>query len=762
MQQHSLRQQQQQQFNREPQHSDLTCHWPIIHADAGSETSTLANNSISKLYDRRQSSETQNTAQNQPMAAPGGFPRNGSSFSYIMKAWKWEFSNCFLFVVAIFAILATLYPHNGQRVPDWPFSITINALLSIYALWFKTSVLFVTVSALGQLQWCWYSSERPLIDILRYNEAQSGPWGSFRLLMAHKFKQPLAAFGAIIIIITIAVDPFAQQLVSPTDCSFVLDSDEATIPATTRFDGVASMYEGFNTEAPVGTTTAFPSDFISSILSGLHASSVTPDFHCTTGNCTFADTYRTLGVCAACNDISNELTFSKTCTSYESVYTNGSVSMNTTSSSSMDCQITGITGKSDTTTSLLILPPFAAPYNLSVTFSELQADRQNAQDVFTASFNTSYMNHDGGLVELGNNLVVLLGKTSATNWRPYDSQEIADCNTTSAAQTWPCQGYGAATCQMRPCIREYNATITAGKLGENLVGQTDFYQQWGVGTGIPGLKAANVSGWSGDISQGPSWFGLVDTGCLSQSQRENLTAAGLNTSSRWIPYDVEFPLNVSISKNASFPQSLLETQCLYLFKQGFLVDLWAYLLDELFNGTVSVSGANFNPQSLNSPLNPLPGATGISGPPELVWMYNGGSVNLDQVSAVFQRLAETLTLFVRSNGNADYSDPGKGQTFHYATCIQVHWNWIALPVILSVATILFFALVVASCRERSSLWKASPLALLFHGPAGADWVGNVGEHNLSEVTGMEKMSEGTTVILNQDGRKLEVVQRKDY
>lgn len=85
--------------------------------------------------------------------------RRNDNFKLFLVVWKWEFVNSFLLVVAVFAILATLYPHNGQPVPQWPLSITINALLSIYAVWFRASVIFVTAAGIGQLQWQWFSSE---------------------------------------------------------------------------------------------------------------------------------------------------------------------------------------------------------------------------------------------------------------------------------------------------------------------------------------------------------------------------------------------------------------------------------------------------------------------------------------------------------------------------------------------------------------------------------------------------------------------------
>lgn len=675
--------------------------------------------------------------------------------THAIRSWKLEWLNCVLIIVAIFAIFATLYPHDGQRVPDWPFSITINALLSIYSLWYKASVLFVTVSALGQLQWSWYSSERPLIDIMRYSDAGSGPWGSFRLLIANKLKHPLAAFGAVIIITTIAVDPFTQQLISPIDCSYALDSDEATLPATTRFDGVLNMYQGPLTGAPFRSLASFPSSFIYAVQSGLHDSSHIPSFQCSTGNCTFADTYRTLGVCSACDEIGDQLTFTKVCLS------DGPRKL----TAGMDCKMTGQVGAMNLTTSLLMHEANVDPHNISIVYTEFKADRQPPGAVFTALSNRSYIEHSGGPIEIGSDFIVILGRTTQTNWRPFDAQRVLNCSDVSNENTWPCKGYGAARCKLRPCIREYNATIEAGKLTENLVSQTDLDQKWGIGP---------PEGEAGTVSDDASWLGLLDTSCVSVSQLESLEAAGYDTRDRWVPYDVDFPLNASSTpKDAPFPQSLLEAKCLYLFRRKFLVDLWADLLNQLLQGTVVVRQANRANHPNGGPSTPMPGEIGLSGPAQLVWLYDGGSVDLARVRDVAGRLADTLTLYVRAHGHPAYSDPARGRTLHYAVCIRVHWGWLVLPAVLGAATVAFLALVAAGCgcggpAERGAppppppLWKASPLAPLFHGPGGADWAVAGGEtaarHDLSRVRGMERVAEETTVILDRDKGRLEVVR----
>ena len=60
-----------------------------------------------------------------------------------------EIGACLLFMIAFVAIIATLYPHQGRPLPEWPFQISINALVSVYVVVLKTTIVFVTGEGLG-------------------------------------------------------------------------------------------------------------------------------------------------------------------------------------------------------------------------------------------------------------------------------------------------------------------------------------------------------------------------------------------------------------------------------------------------------------------------------------------------------------------------------------------------------------------------------------------------------------------------------------
>lgn len=96
-------------------------------------------------------SATSISAALQPLQEPR--TKRRTNLEYYWRPWTWEIVNCCLLLVSLFAIVATLYPHDGQPLPKWPFSITINALLSVYAVVMKASMLLILASGVGQLQW---------------------------------------------------------------------------------------------------------------------------------------------------------------------------------------------------------------------------------------------------------------------------------------------------------------------------------------------------------------------------------------------------------------------------------------------------------------------------------------------------------------------------------------------------------------------------------------------------------------------------------
>jgi len=63
-------------------------------------------------------------------------------------------------------------------------------------------------------------------------------------------------------------------------------------------------------------------------------------------------------------------------------------------------------------------------------------------------------------------------------------------------------------------------------------------------------------------------------------------------------------------------------------------------------------------------------------------------------------LAQALTLWIGSNGDATYSRRAEGDVLHYAVCARLTWAWISLPAALTGLALVMLALTVAATSRR--------------------------------------------------------------
>ncbi|KAF1852004.1 uncharacterized protein K460DRAFT_424950 [Cucurbitaria berberidis CBS 394.84] len=97
-------------------------------------------------------------------------------------------------------------------------------------------------------------------------------------------------------------------------------------------------------------------------------------------------------------------------------------------------------------------------------------------------------------------------------------------------------------------------------------------------------------------------------------------------------------------------------------------------------------------------------------------------------SEIISKLAKAITSYIRSLNETEktferyleYNVTGVGPvigiTYASHIYISVQWPWLAFSGSLLVLTIIFFGLVAAqSAKDSVTIWKSSPLALLFHG-----------------------------------------------
>lgn len=604
--------------------------------------------------------------------------------------WKWEIANSAISVIALAATIGTLLPHQNQPLPQWPFHISINALLSIYSVVLKGSATFVIQSCISQHQWLWMRHKRPLADVVRYDSAGRGVWGSSQWLVFRSLQQPLTALGALIAVLMVAVDPFFQALLQYMDCQQSL-GEKATVARSNYFESTANFSHSHRVEfGDLGEWSRYylffePSKSVQSslIAAGLsHASSVQP--YCPTGNCTF-ENFSTVGYCSTCEDISRQLKF------------NNEQKSNDGRRASYSCTSILSTGS-------------------NITFNSDDEHPSVFKGLFHGSTGTDLLRdeYSDTQISIPTEFEFIVGKNfwSAGVWSevgrdPVTGDHVTNCsniNNYDPENEWYCRGYGAARCTMFPCIREYEVAVTAGVVSETMIRHTPFE------------TPRNVS--SGRVWNEPVVF--VNTSCLSPEERSRLVQEGYSVAQSWLRYN--FPCNITsldpgdpevgwYDPVAGYPYSMDARGCTFMF--GPYLDLTLQTLFrriEFFDGIVAGPGqpSISTDRSFDS----------FSGPVELQTLYNSSRVSFASINRTFDNIATGFTNYMRQHGNANFSAPAKGVVWHYATCLNVHWPWIALPA--SLVALISLALlpltIICTSRAEVPVWKAHPLPFILRGP----------------------------------------------
>ncbi|KAM7223340.1 Protein of unknown function (DUF3176) domain containing protein [Rhypophila decipiens] len=221
--------------------------------------------------------------------------------------WAPELMAVVFAILVLLAIVILLAVRKDREQPAWPSLLNINTLLSILTTLFKTALLFPVVEGIGELKWIRFSIPHPVRDIDRWDAATRSPWGSFKLIIKHP-RNLLTSLGAGVIILSIAVDPFAQQALEFYSCQRPAEGAPAATIARTN------NYTHFNIGLALGspvTEKPMTVALYKGLLDPPPNASFMISVFCPSGNCTFGggqDTetpyYTSLAMCSSVHDIS--------------------------------------------------------------------------------------------------------------------------------------------------------------------------------------------------------------------------------------------------------------------------------------------------------------------------------------------------------------------------------------------------------------------------------------------------------------------------
>jgi hypothetical protein len=599
-----------------------------------------------------------------------------------LDSWLYEGVALAFSIGCLTTLVGLLSVYDGQETPSLPYSITLNALVSILATAAKSSMLFAIAGTLGQLKWAWFADSRELSDIQTFDDATRGPWGAIVLLCSRSIR-PLASLGAAITILALAYDPFLQQLVRYP----VLDKNVFSKEATTK--------QAISLDA----TSNFTKWDAAKAAAWQDLRQFDRDPACPTGECTWP-AFTSLGYCSKCGDTTAETSLN--CSGVVGSW-NGTVNSTCEIVPEQGYPATVWQGHDTGENEVIDAIVWRVHETSGVAWNDAVMDASSLKD---RGPNSSFQS---GYSYLGIESPML-----AFTYASFDRVRINTSQETMDADLYYFSGSGsvmpvlveAVTCVITPCVRTYNVSVKAGRL-DSVVLDTDYgisevlgwpdnkyggsyrdpYRCWRTsdyhGTDAPlPIERCNL----GDYSGSP-----VVNGC----HRGEATSGQIFCN----------PLGVWESANITDPIGLLGRERL--------------LSTGAWSATEALANKAFEERTKNMEF-------GFSMDSD-----TGQIIRNHSFSYIMERIAASLTKAELDNSATIITGNMTTPVAH----VDVAWYWFILPATLNVAAIiLLLATAVLSHSRKTQLWKSSTLALLYHGLEGQEPVQDLALAKVSEMS----------------------------
>jgi hypothetical protein len=148
-------------------------------------------------------------------------PKRPSALYSFVYNWWLCIGSVLLSAATLTAIVLLLLFVDDKPLPKLPLSITVNTYVSFFATISKASMLVAIGESISQLKWLWFRHPRTLQDIQTFDDASRGPMGALRLIVKTRGLK-LVALGSVVTVLSIFMDPFAQQIVSYPSRSVII------------------------------------------------------------------------------------------------------------------------------------------------------------------------------------------------------------------------------------------------------------------------------------------------------------------------------------------------------------------------------------------------------------------------------------------------------------------------------------------------------------------------------------------------------------
>lgn len=127
-------------------------------------------------------------------------------------SWWWEASAIVLSITCTCLIIAILVSMHDKPLTEWKLPIQPSSLIAVFSTIAKSALLVPVAECISQLKWIYFENPTRLSQLQTFDDASRGPWGSLMFLtQAHTTS--MASIGALITLLALAFEPFAQQVI---------------------------------------------------------------------------------------------------------------------------------------------------------------------------------------------------------------------------------------------------------------------------------------------------------------------------------------------------------------------------------------------------------------------------------------------------------------------------------------------------------------------------------------------------------------------
>ena len=256
-------------------------------------------------------------------------PRPNKKTWHVRDIWLLLFSLASS-VALLCALIGLLFVFDDKPIFDSGV-VTLNTLIAILSTAYKACIVHSLGFVISQSKWIVFADgRRRLLDFDRIEAAGLGPLGSLHLLFNLKVSDiSVVRASALLTVLAVAMDPFAQQLLQFRQANSFINDDSGNTNISrasryakgteTRISIAAIRYvEGNSTSLFGGSNIPITTDADFSMQSAMMyglvqtpaAVSQQASFSCPSGNCVYPP-FTSLSVCFICSDVTASIVVSQ-------------------------------------------------------------------------------------------------------------------------------------------------------------------------------------------------------------------------------------------------------------------------------------------------------------------------------------------------------------------------------------------------------------------------------------------------------------------